>query len=281
MITIKKFNTLKPETKLRKYIKIFHQIELEIIKQNYSHINNLKHFLNQLIIDQADSRIILLSQNILKTLEKSGSNPQHEAVTTIVIRELNSIRHLLIQKTGAGPADWDLDLRQTESQFLQNKQSKGKIFCDDIRSPFNLGSIIRTCEVFQIRDVYISPDSPSLEHPRLARSSMSCEKHLNIERIDFDSLYERPVSERGKLFALETNGTPIDKFVFPENGIAVLGSEELGVNPKILELAKEEGGIVSIPTFGNKASMNVGVAFGILASWWVLKKIKFQGIIKL
>jgi TrmH family RNA methyltransferase len=68
------------------------------------------------------------------------------------------------------------------------------------------------------------------------------------------------------VFALETGGTPLRDFVFPREGIVILGSEELGVSPEALERA--EYGRVSIPMTGIKASINVGVAFGILVYAW-------------
>jgi TrmH family RNA methyltransferase len=66
---------------------------------------------------------------------------------------------------------------------------------------------------------------------------------------------------------LETGGTAINEFVFPKQGIVIIGSEELGVSPEALERATY--GRVTIPMKGIKASLNVGVAFGILMQAWV------------
>ena len=55
-------------------------------------------------------------------------------------------------------------------------------------------------------------------------------------------------------------------FPFPKRGICIIGSEELGVSPAALEKAKY--GCVTIPMKGLKASLNVGVAFGILMRKW-------------
>ena len=51
-----------------------------------------------------------------------------------------------------------------------------------------------------------------------------------------------------------------------QKGIVIIGSEELGVSPEALRRA--DGGCVSIPMTGLKASLNVGVAFGILMQAW-------------
>ena len=48
----------------------------------------------------------------------------------------------------------------------------------------------------------------------------------------------------------------------------IIGSEELGVRPELLNRAEESVGVVSIALPGPKASLNVGVAFGILLDHW-------------
>jgi TrmH family RNA methyltransferase len=62
---------------------------------------------------------------------------------------------------------------------------------------------------------------------------------------------------------------PLVEAALPEPGIVILGSEELGVSAASLAVAERSAGRVSIPTGGAKASLNVAVAFGILAhEWW-------------
>jgi TrmH family RNA methyltransferase len=70
------------------------------------------------------------------------------------------------------------------------------------------------------------------------------------------------------VFALELGGQNIDQFKFPEEGVVIIGSEELGVSVPFLKAADESYGRVSIPLFGSKGSLNVSVAFGILIYKW-------------
>ena len=91
---------------------------------------------------------------------------------------------------------------------------------------------------------------------------MGCIETMGWERCGLDQLpTDLPV------FALETGGTDINEFKFPERGICIIGSEELGVSPEAL--ARATYGTVTIPMKGLKASLNVGVAFGILMQKWV------------
>jgi TrmH family RNA methyltransferase len=69
-------------------------------------------------------------------------------------------------------------------------------------------------------------------------------------------------------WALELGGTPLGQFAFPTNGVVLLGSEELGLSPEALAWAEASAGRVTLPLYGHKSSLNVGVAFGIAGSAW-------------
>jgi TrmH family RNA methyltransferase len=56
----------------------------------------------------------------------------------------------------------------------------------------------------------------------------------------------------------------------------IAGSEELGVNPKTLELADRSLGRLSIPLYGAKGSLNVSVAFGIALHAWAAARASVQ-----
>lgn len=89
---------------------------------------------------------------------------------------------------------------------------------------------------------------------------------MGWERCDLSQL-PQDIPQDLPVFALETGGTDINEFKFPPRGICIIGSEELGVSPEAL--ARATYGIVTIPMKGLKASLNVGVAFGILMQKWV------------
>ena len=135
------------------------------------------------------------------------------------------------------------------------------VYAEDIRAPFNLGSIFRTAEAFGAAKLLLSEDCVSPEQPRAQRSAMGCTRFLPWEYCPLGSM---PAGL--PVFALETGGTPITSFPFPKQGIVLLGSEELGLSAEALKRAS--AGIVSIPMKGIKASLNVAVAFGILMQYW-------------
>ena len=180
----------------------------------------------------------------------------------------NLARNELLSIIGTFPAEWDLIIAPHPNLSQDGTVAKRDFFpglavyAEDIRSPFNLGSIFRTAEGMGAEKIYLSPGCCNPEHPRSLRSGMGCVQTMGWQRASLDEL-----PQDQNIFALETGGTPIDEFEFPKNGICIIGSEELGASPQAL--AKATYGRVTIPMKGLKASLNVGVAFGILMQKWV------------
>ena len=211
----------------------------------------------------------------------------------------NTLRHTLYRQSGVQPSEWDLiapGLRygtnmpqynaaaqnqtapdaETQTGVLSAALSVSRpfyqgvyVYAEDIRAPFNLGSIFRTAEAFGAEKLLLSEGCVSPEQPRAQRSAMGCTQFLPWEYCPLEALpADLPV------FALETGGTPITSFSFPNRGIVLLGSEELGLSAEALKSVS--AGVVSIPMKGIKASLNVAVAFGILMQYWTAALSEMQ-----
>ncbi len=182
-------------------------------------------------------------------------------------RVCNVARNALLAIIGTFPAEWDLVIapHSTEEKTVEKRNffPGVNVYAEDIRSPFNLGSIFRTAEAMGCEKVFISPQCTDPSQSKAIRSAMGCIETLGYTRRSLEDLCADPDSE---IFVLETGGTPIQEFKFPKRGTVIIGSEELGVSPEALNAAK--GRIVTIPMTGLKASLNVGVAFGILMQEW-------------
>lgn len=212
--------------------------------------------------------IVALTEVVLKDdgLPPSAREELIYLKSQVPVNELhlcNCARNHLLALIGTFPAEWDLIIAPHPVSNEKRRFYSGiQIYAEDIRSPFNLGSIFRTAEAFGAEKLFLSPCCCPPEHPRAQRSAMGCIDMLPWERVTLSELpSDIPV------FVLETGGTPIGDFVFPSRGIVIIGSEELGVSPEALQRASY--GCVSIPMTGLKCSLNVGVAFGILMQSWI------------
>ena len=264
MITIKKLLSLNRNTRLRKMAALFICFELDIRREDIPDISYLSHLLRILIDnDKINAAHHNKFTEYFVALEKKSD-------LQFLLRICNDARHAIYGELGTEPADWDLlpteniRLEHDPAEFsVIRKSEPRKIYLDDLRSPFNVGSIFRTAESFGAEEIILSYDSPKPSHPRAVRSSMGC---VNI--VPWRSLPVENLDDFEGVFALETGGTPIDSFDFPSRGLVIVGNEELGVSPKALQIAEKQSGLVSIPTTGIKGSLNVSVAFGILMHYW-------------
>lgn len=216
---------------------------------------------------------------------KENSNPKSqiparvdqilEDADQMSARDLISLRNLIEKEFNLSVADWDLKQEQSfrpenETAESTDNQNQRNLFIDDIRSPFNLGSIFRSGEAFGVNRIFLSEDCPEPNHPRAIKSSRGTSASIPHQTIPFKNKKDFLNSQAQNLtvFALECGGTSIGEFTFPDKGLAIIGSEELGVSPEALEVAKASGGIVSIPMSGKKGSINVSTATGIMLSRW-------------
>lgn len=196
---------------------------------------------------------------------EAGLENDEELYFETLIREFHNLRYGLMNSLGAAPADWDFyDPGSGSMKRSQDKLLPLSLYLDDIRSPYNVGSIFRTAEAFGIEQMFLSKYTASPEHKRALRTSMGCTEVLPWKTSRLDK-----VAEELPVFALELGGVELDQFHFPHRGVAVIGSEELGISPESRRIALGSMGIVSIPLRGAKGSLNAAVAAGILLNSWV------------
>lgn len=178
------------------------------------------------------------------------------------LRAVNNLRHRLMALSGQPPADWDFIAIPRETAPGIAKRPGMRVYLEDIRSPYNVGSIFRTAEALGFEEVLLSPECADPVHPRAQRTAMG-----TIDRLPWRRLSLEELNRMEGVFALEVGGTPIGDYAFPFSGIMVLGSEELGVSRHALECCRS--GKVSVPLVGTKASLNVASAFSIAAWAWL------------
>ena len=273
MIEPHKLNQLQPGQKRRKLALTFGALERDVDgipekgnEYNFKSMPRADYIKKLIEIVIQDPELPQASKNQLEEVLQSSSFDEKRAC--------NLARNNLLVIIGTFPAEWDLIIAPHASPLDEKGLVKQRdffhgvyVYAEDIRSPFNCGSIFRTAEAMGAEKVLISPMCIDPNHPKALRSGMGCIETLGFERKSLDELEEFAKENDLPIFVLETGGKPIEEFKFPKKGICIIGSEELGVSPQAL--SKATYGRVTIPMKGLKASLNVGVAYGILMQAWV------------
>jgi tRNA G18 (ribose-2'-O)-methylase SpoU len=145
------------------------------------------------------------------------------------------------------------------------------VVLDNIRSGYNVGSILRTSEFLGIKKIIGIGITPLPPHKEVTKTSLGAEKNLDIERhFRFKDAVKKLKKEKYVIVAIEQSKTsiPYYKFKRKDKKIAlVLGNELEGIKKEHLKLCDY---ILEIPKIGEiKESLNVSIAFSIVSSYLV------------
>ena len=150
---------------------------------------------------------------------------------------------------------------------------KKSVWLHNIRSVYNVGSIFRTADAVGVDHIYLSGYTP-LPIDRFGRNRSDMNKiALGAEQsVSWSQLEHIPkdivnLQKNGaQLICVEQDTSSIhyDELIISETNeiILALGEETEGFTKDLLSLANE---ILEIPMRGEKESLNVSVAFGIVA----------------
>jgi len=256
MITIRKLSKQPSEAIIRKSVQICYFLEQEALRDEQIFLVKHGRYVKELFdLLLANPLVNPYTKELLESFRDSFFSATAPRQRVFMLADL---RYALTHTSGYDVGEWDLYSMSGEHK---REILPIKVFIDRIRSPFNVGAVFRTAESFGVEEVVLHPASASPLHPRAKRSAMGC-----IDRIPWRTAYEQEIS--GEMFALETGGVPVTEFSFPSSATVVVGSEELGVSPELLRISEGSLGRVTIPTAGEKNSLNVSVAFGILMYSW-------------
>jgi len=259
VISIKKLRSLPRKTRLRKIVLLLQAEERELELGREPHRDYVGSLCMVLTHDEGCGREIHEAAEACQTLCASAASQSYA-----IRRQVNLVRHALLRFLGAEPAEWDLLVPASEQlDAAARTVLPVHVYLEEIRSPYNVGAIFRSSEAFGVESLLLSPTTASPLHPRAVKSARGAVKIMPWR---FAELEE--IENQEGTFALELGGTPLGEFRFPQRGMMLVGSEELGLSPQSLALAASRAGRVSIPMAGAKRSLNVAVAVGIVLQAW-------------
>jgi 23S rRNA (guanosine2251-2'-O)-methyltransferase len=154
---------------------------------------------------------------------------------------------------------------------MKNNPPSFNLLLDNIRSAYNIGSILRTIDGFNVGHIYFCGISPSPENPKVEKTSLGAEKNKNWSTSNNALLVAEKLKKEGNyLIGLEYCKDSIPITLVDENKlnhpiVLIIGNELAGIDPAIRKICDE---LVHIPMNGNKSSFNVSIAFGIAAFYF-------------
>jgi tRNA G18 (ribose-2'-O)-methylase SpoU len=152
---------------------------------------------------------------------------------------------------------------------------KFSVVLHDVRSVHNVGSIFRTADAAGASKIFccgITPapvDRLNNVRPDFLKVALGAHEYVAWESAkNTEATMEKLKREGYAVFAIEQSPSSSPYYAVPKSVLEekpfclVLGNEVSGLSPGILALADRT---IEIPMFGKKESLNVAVAFGVVA----------------
>jgi tRNA G18 (ribose-2'-O)-methylase SpoU len=158
---------------------------------------------------------------------------------------------------------------ELERKSAEEAKKAGKhpiiIILDDIRSMHNVGSAFRTADAFAAEAIYLCGYTPVPPHREIHKTALGATESVEWKHFPETTAAVVAAQEKGyKVFAIEQahQSTSLQALDWNETSIAlVFGNEVTGVNDQVLKMVD---GVIEIPQYGAKHSLNISVTVGVV-----------------
>jgi tRNA G18 (ribose-2'-O)-methylase SpoU len=149
------------------------------------------------------------------------------------------------------------------------------VVLDNIRSLNNIGSIFRTCDAFLAEKIILCGITATPPHREISKTALGATESVNWTYVESTLEVVAQLKSQGyKVYAVEQaiNSTKLDEFRLSQNEkyAVIFGHEVRGVAQDVVD---ECHGVIEIPQYGTKHSLNVAVCAGIVL-WEVVKELR-------
>lgn len=143
------------------------------------------------------------------------------------------------------------------------------IIADNLKTPENLGNVLRLADNIQTKKVLFVDSEPNL---RLSKVKKTASSSFNSVDWEFCSLSElnHKIPSGYTLVGIETTSDSVNVFDYdlPQKVAFVIGNEVSGISDELLDICNK---IVHIPVFGKNTSLNVSHALAVVLFHWQSK----------
>ena len=137
------------------------------------------------------------------------------------------------------------------------------VVLDDVRDPGNMGTIIRLCDWFGIKQLVCSENCVDIYNPKVVQATMGSITRVNII---YTNIEEYLKTSDLPVYGTFMDGENIYTQKLPEKGIIVMGNEANGISRTVETHVDNK---IAIPRFGDlqqTESLNVATAAAIILS---------------
>lgn len=199
---------------------------------------------NELMYDIAKLNCIYVAEKIFSTIT-DVINPQ--GIMAIIEK----------------PENKENEIDYNESNFL---------ILDNIQDPGNIGTILRTADSLNFKQIIVSKGTADIYNPKVVRSTMGA--IFRIKVVEVENLVKIIKEMKNNEIKVYATDLATDKSIYDvdyEKSAVVIGNEANGVSKEVLNESSER---IKIPMIGKTESLNAAVATGVMLYEYVRQKLK-------
>lgn len=162
-------------------------------------------------------------------------------------------------------------IQKGEKRELSKLNDEIYIALDDLQDPGNLGTILRTADSANIKNILVSKGTADCYSPKVVRSTMGAIFRTNV--IECENLQKSLEILKDKGYNIIVTSLDAKETIYDVNyskSVIVIGNEGNGVSKEIQNIATNK---VIIPMLGKTESLNASVATGIIIYEYVRQKL--------
>ncbi|PIF00812.1 MAG: RNA methyltransferase [Maribacter sp.] len=150
--------------------------------------------------------------------------------------------------------------------FKEAEKSALVVVLDNIRSLNNIGSVFRTADAFLVERIYLCGITATPPHKDIHKTALGATESVSWEyQKDTLELVARLKSDGYQVMSVEQaeNAVPLNRFSVDTSMkyALVFGNEVKGVSQEVVSASD---GVLEIPQYGTKHSLNISVSAGIV-----------------
>ena len=201
-----------------------------------------------------------------------------EKVVSELLRSDFEIKNIYATKEWEVSNDNITQISNAELQKISNLKSPNKVLAvvqfknhkiikhdgitlvlDEINDPGNLGTIIRICDWFGVKQIICSKNTVDIFNPKVVQSAMGSTFRVKVNYTDLVNYLSDITTP---IYGAFMDGENLKEVKIPKSAHLVMGNEANGISAEINKLITDK---VAIKNIGKSAeSLNVAVATSIL-----------------
>ena len=201
-----------------------------------------------------------------------------EKIVSELLRSDFEIKNIYATKEWKINNDNSTQISNAELQRISNLKSPNKVLAvvqfknhkiikhegitlvlDEINDPGNLGTIIRMCDWFGVKQIICSKNTVDIFNPKVVQSAMGSVFRVKVNYTDLENYLSDITTP---IYGAFMDGKNLKEVKIPKSAHLVMGNEANGISAEINKLITDK---VAIKNIGKSAeSLNVAVATSIL-----------------